>query len=322
MRSIVSSLNGPVFQDVETPVVAAECVLVKIKAAALNRADLDMATGGSHGAAGGIGFPLGLEWSGEIIEVGDGVTQWSVGDRVMGASPGAFSEFIIARLGWIYPIPDSLSFEEAAALPVALQTMHDAIVSNGQLTSGQSVLIQGASSAMGLMGMQIAKHLGASHIIGTSTSLERRDKLAEYGATHVIDTKADNWLKAVYKATRMKGVDVSIDLLAGPLVNTTLQATRVGGRMVNVGRMAGNAGLFDFDQHSMRRITYVGVTFRTRTPAEIMAVIARATEDLLPALASGAIKMPIDHVYRCDEYGTAFERMAQNKHFGKLVLTF
>ncbi len=136
-----------------------------------------------------------------------------------------------------------------------------------------------------------------------------------------MNTRDADWVKQILKATRMKGVDLSVDLLAGPLVNGTLQATRVGGRMINVGRMAGNQGDFDFDQHSMRRIQYVGVTFRTRTPAEIAEVISRARTALMPALCEGRLKMPIDQVFRFEQYADAFERMAKNQHFGKIILS-
>lgn len=323
MRAIVSSAEGPVFNHAfEDPQAGPGQVLVKVQAAALNRADLAMLTGGAHGFAGGLGLPLGLEWAGEVIALGEGVDHLQVGDRVMGAGPGAFTELVVANAKWVYPVPDSLPIEQAAALPVSLQTMHDAISSNGQLESGQTVLIQGASSGMGLMGMQIARLLGASKVIGTSTSADRREQLVAFGAEVVVDTRSDDWVKQVLRATRMKGVDLAVDLLAGPLVNGTLQATRVGGRMVNVGRMAGERTDFDLDQHSMRRITYVGVTFRTRTPAEIGDVIARACHDLMPALADGRLRMPVDRVYRFERVQEAFAHMAANRHFGKVVLAW
>lgn len=321
MRAIVSSANGAVLQEFEKPSVMSGHVIVKVRAAALNRADLAMLTGASHGAAGGMGLPLGLEWAGEIVEVGPEVEGWHVGDRVMAAGPGAFTEYVVANAAWIYPIPDSVSWEQAAALPVAMQTMHDAITSNGQLVAGQSVLIQGASSAVGIMGVQVARLMGASQVIGTSTSAERRERLLGLGADLVVDSRAEDWTAQVLKATRRKGVDLLVDLLAGPLVTPNLLVTKIGGRMVNVGRMAGENGHFDFDLHSMRRITYVGVSFRTRSAAEITEVIARTRRDLIPALAEGKVSMPIDKTYPFEAFADAFERMARNQHFGKIVLT-
>ncbi len=320
MRALVSSPDGLMEKDVEKPSAGPGRVLIKVKASSLNRADLAMLTGAAHGAAGGMGLPLGLEWAGEVVQVGAGVDKIRTGDRVMAAGPGAFAEYAVTHSEWVYQIPDELSYEQAAALPVALQTMHDAISTNGSLVAGQSVLITGASSAVGIMGMQVAKVLGAGIVIGTSSAPEKRARLPEFGADLAVDTGAPDWTKQVLRATRGKGVDLAIDLLAGPLVNDTLQAIRIGGRMVNVGRMAGNSGVFDFDQHSMRRITYVGVTFRTRTPAEITDVVTRASRELMPALRSGALTMPIDHVCRFDRAADAFERMERNRHFGKIVL--
>lgn len=321
MRAIVSSSNGPVLQDIAQPTLGAGQVLVKVHASSLNRADLAMLKGAAHGQVGGLGAPLGLEWAGEVIEVATDVTQWKIGNRVMGAGGGALAEFVIGFAPLIYAIPDQLSYEQAACFPVAMQTMHDALTSNGHLESGQSVLIQGASSAVGLMGMQVAKYLGAGTVIGTSTTAERRACLPNFGADIALDSRAPDWVDSVLEATDDKGVDLVIDMLAGPLMNSNLRATRIGGRIVNVGRMAGEAGEVDFDLHSMRRITYVGVTFRTRSLVEIIQVITRTKKTLGPALEKGALSLPIDGVYALADAAEAFEHMAQNKHFGKIVLS-
>jgi NADPH2:quinone reductase len=295
-------------------------VLVRVGASALNRIDLIMVKGATHGGVGGMGIPLGVEWAGEIVEIAPGVEKWKVGDRVMGAGIGAFAEYTLGHAQRMYAIPAGLSFEQAATLPVGLQTMHDAISTNGMLASGETVLIQGASSGVGLLGMQVAKCLGAGLVIGSSMSQTRRARLNEFGADGVVDTSAPDWVEQVMQATNGKGVDLLIDLVAGPLVNGSMLATRVGGRMVNVGRVAGERGEFDFDLHSMRRITYVGVSFRTRSAVEVAEVVARTTRALGPALNDGVLRMPIDKIYRLEEASEALERMAQNKHFGKIVL--
>jgi len=320
MRAIVASSETPALTDLPMPSPGQDEVLVRVRANSLNRADLMMLKGSYHGGLRGMNFPLGLEWAGELVEVGAAVEGWRVGDRVMAGGLGAFAEYAIGYPPRMYAVPEGMSFEQAATLPVALQTMHDAISTNGMLAKGQTVLIQGASSAMGLMGMQVAKLLGAGKVIGTSTSPERRARLAEFGADVVVDTSAPDWVAQVQSASGGEGVDLLIDLLAGPLMNGNLQATRIGCRMVNVGRMAGNSGEFNFDLHSLRRITYVGVTFRTRSPEDVEEVVARTTRALGPALAGGALRMPIDKVYRFEEAAQAFERMGQNQHFGKIVL--
>ena len=320
MRAIVSSAEGPVLKDIPRPSPGPEEVLVQVKASSLNRADLAMLKGAGHGRVGGMGSALGLEWAGEVVEIGHAVKTWRVGDRVMAGGGGAFAEYATAHARRVYAVPKDLSFEQASTLPVALQTMHDAIATNGMFEAGQTVLIQGASSGVGLMGLQIAKYLRAGLVIGSSTSPQRRARLAEFGADLAIDTRAPDWVAQVLEATGGKGVDLLIDLVAGPVMNGNLGATRVGGRIVNVGRLAGNSGEVDFDLHSMRRITYVGVTFRTRSAAQVEEIVNKASRALGPALAAGALRLPVDKVYRLEQATEAFERMARNEHFGKIVL--
>lgn len=320
MRAIVSTAEGPVLNDVPRPSPGPEQVLVRVKASSLNRADLATLRGAAHGRVGGMGATLGLEWAGEVVEAGSSVKRWRAGDRVMGAGGGAFADYAVANARLIYAVPKDMSFEQASALPVALQTMHDAIVTHGMLEAGQSVLIQGASSGVGLMGLQIAKYLRAGLVIGSSTSPERRGRLAEFGADLAIDTRSPDSVARVLEATGGKGVDLVIDLVAGPLMNENLKATRIGGRIVNVGRMAGERGEIDFDLHSMRRITYVGVTFRTRSVAQVEAINERVTRALMPALSVGLLRLPVDKVCALEDASEAFERMARNQHFGKIVL--
>ncbi|HEX7758600.1 MAG TPA: zinc-binding dehydrogenase [Caulobacteraceae bacterium] len=320
MRAILPSPDGPILQDVSPPTPGPEEVLVRVRAASLNRADLAMLAGAAHGKVGGAGAPLGLEWAGEIVEVGAAVDAWRVGDRVMAAGGAAFADYAVGHTRRIYPVPEGLSFAQAAALPVALQTMHDAIATNGQLQPGQSVLIQGASTGVGLMGLQVAKVLGAGLVIGSSTSAERRAQLTTFGADLAIDTRAPDWVDQVKAATEGKGADLIIDHVAGPVMNPNMRAARVGGRIVNVGRLAGNQGEFDFDLHSLRRITYVGVTFRTRNAAEVEQINALTRQALWPALTEGRLRLPVDAVYPLDRFAEAFARMAQNQHFGKIVL--
>ncbi|ACL05838.1 Alcohol dehydrogenase zinc-binding domain protein [Desulfatibacillum aliphaticivorans] len=321
MRAIISNSHGPVLQEASKPVYGSDGVLVRVRAGSLNRIDLALMKGMTHGGLGGSGFPLGVEWAGEVVEVGGSVTRWAVGDRVMAAGGGAFAEFAVGSERQMYAVPEGVSFEQAACLPVSMQTMHDALSTNGKLAQGQTVLFQGASSGMGIMGMQAAKYLGAGMVIGSSTTQERRDRLKEFGADMVFDSRLPEWVSEVLEATNGRGVDLLIDFLAGPLVNDGLLATRIGGRMINIGRMAGESGEFNFDLHNMRRIKYIGASFRLRTPEEVAAVIEKASEALGPALKEGALRMPMDSVYPMEEAHKAFEKMAQNKHFGKIVIS-
>jgi NADPH2:quinone reductase len=198
--------------------------------------------------------------------------------------------------------------------------MHDAVVTNGRLKPGESVLIQGASSGVGLMGLQIAKLMGAATVIGTSTNPERRARLKEFGADLALDSKDPAWHEAALAATDGKGVDVIVDMLSGPVARQNLLATKILGRIVNVGRLAGMKGEFDFDLHAMRRIDYIGVTFRTRSPAEVREIVRRMRADLWSALEDGKLHLPIDRSFPLDEAVAAQAHMRANAHFGKIVL--
>lgn len=321
MRALLPSADGPQLHEVEVPTPGPGQVLVRVHAAPLNRADLAMRMGAAHGSVGGKGIALGLEWAGQIAALGEGVTGWAVGDRVMGAGPGAFADYTLAFAPLIHAIPDGMSYAQASTLPVALQTMHDAIATAGGFVAGETVLIQGASSGVGLLGLQIAKALGASTVIGTSTSPQKRAQLAEYGADVVLDTNDDDWVQQLVTATDGKGVDLAVDMLAGPLINATMRAVALGGRIVNVGRMAGESGVFDFDLHSMRRIRYTGVTFRTRPGHMVVEIVARARAALGPAMADGRLRLPIDSEFALSDANAAFARMVANQHFGKIILT-
>jgi len=320
MRAILASAEGPVLGSAAEPQLSADRVIVEVRAACLNRYDLKMSRGATHGSAGGIGVPFGMEFAGVIHEVGASVDRWRPGDRVMGTAPGAFAERVSADPSVLYSVPDELNFVEAASLPVGLQTMHDALVARGRFRAGDSVLIHGASSGMGIIGMQIARRLGASSVIGTSTTAARRSRLGDFGADAAVDSSADGWENEVLDHTGGDGVDVVLDLVAGRSVPATMRATKIGGCVVNIGRVAGESGEVDFDLHSMRRITYVGTTFRTRSPQEVADVVTAASDALLSEVAAKHITIPVEHVFDYQDAFDAFELMARNEHFGKVVI--
>lgn len=322
MKAYVLTEEGPKLTEVNPPRPGPAEVLVRVRAAALNRVDLAMTRGHVHGAAGGVGAVLGLEWAGEVVEAGPEVQGLAVGQRVMGSGAGAFAEYATSDYGGVWPIPDAnMSFETAATLPVALRTMHDAVVTNGGLQPGHAVMINGASSGVGLMGLQIAKAMGARLVVGSSTNPERRARLAEFGADLAVDPADEGWVGAVLEATDKRGVDLVVDQVSGPGFRRLMQATRVTGRIVNVGRLGGERAEFDFDLHAMRRITYVGVTFRTRSRAEVREIVRKAREDLWGELEAGRISLPVDQVYPLEEIEAALAHMRANAHFGKVVLS-
>lgn len=322
MKAFVFGAGGAAIADVPQPVPAGVQVLVRVHACGLNRADIGMSKGHAHGTAGGTGTVLGMEWAGEVAALGPDAQGVRVGDRVMGSGQAAFAEYTLADHGRLFKIPDGMTFEDAASLPLALTTMHNAIVTNGALAAGQSVLIQGASSGVGLMAQQIAKAKGASVVIGSSTDPGRRGRLTEFGADLAVDSNDPGWVDQVLEATGGRGVDLVIDQVSGKLVSQTLRATRVLGRIVNVGRLGGTHADFDFDTHAARRIHYIGVTFRSRSIEEIREIFTKVRADLWPAVEGRQLRLPIDRVYAFDEIADAFARMEANRHFGKIVVRF
>ena len=190
MQAAYVGEDGLEIGDVSRPEPKPQEILVRVRTAALNRADLAVASGAAHGAMGGRGTVPGLEFAGEIAALGSDVTNWKVGDRVMCSGAGGYAEYAVTDYLRALPIPEGFDFDRAATLPLALQTMHNALVENGGMSAGDSVLILGASSGVGLMGQQIARHLGARVVIGSSTDDARRAKLTEFGAHHAISQRA------------------------------------------------------------------------------------------------------------------------------------
>ncbi|MGJ4885728.1 quinone oxidoreductase family protein [Bradyrhizobium sp. HKCCYLRH1065] len=321
MKAYVYGAQGAAITDIAKPTPKGTQVLVRVRACGLNRADLGMTKGHVHGAAGGVGTVLGMEWAGEVAELGPNARGVKIGDKVMGSGSAAFAEYTLADHGRLFHAPSNMNFDEAATLPIALTTMHNAVVTNGALQPGQRVLVQGASSGVGLMAMQIAKLKGASLVVGSSTDAMRRGRLKEFGADLAIDSSDPAWVDQVLQATNGEGVDLIIDQVSGKVANQNLAATKVLGRIVNVGRLGGTHADFNFDLHAARRITYVGVTFRTRSIEEIRTIFDEVKKDIWSAVEQRTLRLPIDRVFAFDDIGAAFAHMEANKHLGKIVVT-
>ena len=319
MKAAVATDKGLEVRDIPQPKPKPHEILVRVKAAGLNRADLNAARGaGGHGA---VGATLGIDWAGEVVEAGSEVQGgFKPGDRVMCAGAGGYAEYAVADWGRVSPMPAGFGFEQAATLPVAVNTMHDALITNGRLKPGESVLIQGASSGVGLMALQIAKLMGARLVIGTSTNAARRGRLKEFGADLAVDTSNPAWPDEVLKATDGKGVNLIIDQVSGSVAIGNLKATAILGRIVNVGRLGGGKAEFDFDLHAARRITYIGVTHRTRSVDELREETRVMWKDLAAPIAAGKLHLPIDKAFPLGEAAAAHAHMKANQHFGKILL--
>jgi NADPH2:quinone reductase len=302
MKAAVFAKQGLELREVSQPQPKADEVLVRVRYAGLNRRDLTRTPGDE-------GTVPGMDWAGERVDTGEPV-------MCMGA--GGYAEYAVASC--VLPLPKGIALEQAAVLPLALLTMHDALIGNGRLQRGESVLIQGGSSGVGLMGLQIAKLTGARLVIGSSRRAEHRSRLKEHGADLAIDTSDARWPDQVLEATGGKGVDLVIDQVSGNIFNATQKATAITGRIVNVGRLGGMSAEFDFNLHALRRIQYIGVTFRTRSRDEVRAIAERMRQDLWPALEAGKLRLPIDRVFALAEAEEAQAHMRANRHFGKIVL--
>lgn len=321
MKAAVVGDNGLEIREIETPEPAPNEVLVRVRACGLNRADAMVASGMAHGRAGGPGTVPGIEYVGEVVETGAEVGNVSVGDRVMCTGVEGWGEYATADWGRTVPIPaNNMTWAQAATLPVGLQTMHNAAVTAGRMQAGDAVMIQGASTGVGIMGMQIAKALGARLVIGSSTNPDRRARLSEFGADLAVDSQDPGWVDQVLEATDGEGVDLIVDQISGYVANQNLAATRILGRIVNVGRLGGFTGEFNFDLHAARRIDYIGVTFRTRSVQEVRDVVAAMKADLWDAVEAGELTLPIDREFAFDDAAEAVDYMKANKHFGKIVM--
>ncbi len=319
MKAAIVGETGLEIRDVPQPTPKPTEVLVKVRAIGMNRADLPGIYGSGH--ARDVGAMPGIEWAGEVVSCGAETKGVKPGDRVMCTGRAAYAEYAVTDYGRVTPVPaNNMSWEQAATLPTGLGTMHDAIVTNGRMKKGDAVLIQGASSGVGLLGQQIAKYLGARLVIGTSTNDGRRARLKEYGADLAIDTRKPDWSEEVLKATDGKGVDVIVDMVSASVANQNLKATAIMGRIVNVGRLGGGHGEFDFDTHARRRIAYIGVTHSTRSMTELREEVRRWREDLWDAVVDGTLHLPIDRTFRLDEAEEAQKHMRTNSHFGKIVM--
>ncbi|MEU3615291.1 zinc-binding dehydrogenase [Streptomyces sp. NPDC006872] len=321
MRALMGGA-GPEWdvRNVDVPTPGPGQIRVRVRAAAVNRADLYMLQGTYNPRAKTSDlFTAGLEFAGEVDAIGADVRHRSVGDRVMGVTLGAFAPYALVDHRHVITVPESLSWTDAAALPVALATEHDALAQGG-FGLRQSVLVVGATSSVGLIGVQLAKALGAAQVIATTTSGSKAEALKSVGADVVVDTASENLAEAVANVTGGAGVDLALDHVGGQLFADTFLATRVGGTVVNVGRLAGAESTIDLNQLSFRRLRVLGTTFSVRTPDELAEACAALATDVVPAVEEGRVRAVVDRVFAFDDAKAAADHMRSNTAVGKIVL--
>ena len=307
--------------DVPAPAIGPRELLVRVRAAALNRADLAQRAGRYRQAATAReGVPIGgLEAAGEVVAVGAQVTLHRVGDRVMGMCSGGFAECIALDERIALPVPGALDWPQAAATPVALLTEHDALATRARLQPGESVLIHAAASGVGLIGVQIAKLLGAAPLLATAGDARKAEVVRALGADVTIEHRRQDF-EAIAAEHTPHGVDVVIDHVGAALLPANLRALAVGGRLVSVGRLGERIGEIDLDLLARKNLQLLGASFRTRTLEQYGEVAWRAADALLPALADGRLRPLVDSVFPLERAAEAQERMLENRHVGKIVL--
>ena len=326
MKAIViekSDAGGSlVYRDVPDPIVGPDDLLVAVRACALNRADVLQRMGGYPQPGPRPEFEIpGLEYAGEVVEAGSRVEGFAPGDRVMGLVPGGgYAELVSVPQRLALKVPDSLSWQEAGATPEVYITAHDALL-QCNLQAGERVLIHAVGSGVGVAGVQIAKAMGASQVIGTAGSAEKLASAAELGLDVGANYREQDFAEVVHGATGGAGVDVVLDVIGADYWEQNLRALARQGRMVEVGLMSGadleNASLGPL---LMKRLQVRGTTLRAR-PLEQKAAATRAFEkSVLPHIASGRIKVVVDSVYPLSEAAAAQAYMEANANFGKIVL--
>ena len=303
-------------RDAPVPEPKAGEVLTRVRAAGLNRGEFIA----GHGLSGGAAKVGGIEAAGEVVKVGEGVTQFRPGDRIMGRAYGAYAEFTIHRIGDAMPAPAKLSWEVAAGAGIAYLTAYDMLWPGGELKSGEWLLVAGASAGVGVASVQLGKLIGAK-VIGTSGSADKLKKLAALGLDVGLQNRNGGFEKAVMEATGGKGVNLVVNNVGGTVFAECVRALAYRGRLATVGYVDGvvKAEMDILALHS-KRLKLFGVSNKMRSAAEIAEGVRGFSRDVLPALASGHLRPVIDRVFSFAELAQAKAYMESNAHLGKIIL--
>lgn len=326
MRAVViTAPGGPEVleeREVARPTPAPSQVLVRIHATALNRADLLQRRGHYPAPPGAAADIPGLEYAGEVVEVGSGVRELAEGDRVMGLlGGGGYAEYAVVQERMAVPIPDALSFEEAAAVPEVFITAHDALFTRLKLGPGERLLIHAVGSGVGTAALQLARVAGAT-VLGTSRTSWKLERAVELGLDLAIDTGAGGFEEPVSEATAGEGVHAILDLVGGTYLEENLRSLASLGRQVVVGTVSGTRAEIDLGVLLRSRVTLVGTVLRSRPAEEKIAATMAFRRHALPFLADGRIEPVIDRVMPMSDVREAHAHMEENASFGKIVLSW
>jgi NADPH2:quinone reductase len=309
-------------REVQRPTVPPGHVLLRVHASSINRAEFRRL----HNLRTQPGRPApeervgGGDAAGEIAGLGQGVTGFKLGDRVMGRCAGGFAEYALLDAREVMPAPASLSWEEAACVPVVFVVVHDALFVSGQLRAGETLLVTAIPSGVGVAALALGKYLGA-RVIGTSRSAAKLDKLKAHGLDLGIVTGSDGFGAALAPAIGEKGVDMIVDNIGADILASCIEALAVGGRYVTIGRMSGVLkGELDVDRLAEHRLHLYGVSNRLRNAAQRAKSMRRFVADLMPALSEGKIRPIIDRSFPLADLALAQAHVEADRHVGKVVI--
>jgi putative PIG3 family NAD(P)H quinone oxidoreductase len=324
MRALrISKPGGPEVlevADVPAPEPKRDELLVRVRAAGVNRADT-MQRRGHYPPPPGFPEDIpGLEYAGEVAATGSDVRHHRVGQRVFGLTGGgAQAEYLVVPETLALPTPEGLSDVEAGAIPEAYITAHDALFTQGSLAPGETVLIHAIGSGVGLAALQIARAIGC-RVLGTSRSPAKLADAVALGLDVPIDVSTELFDDAVMRATHGRGVDVIIDFIGADYFERNLNSLATKGRLIFVSTLSGTEVALSIRILMAKRLRLAGTMLRHRSLDEKVAATRAFAHQVLPLLANGAIKVPIDHVYPVADAAVAHRRMEANENFGKLVL--
>jgi putative PIG3 family NAD(P)H quinone oxidoreductase len=294
-------------------------VLIRVQAAGVNRPDVFQRLGLYPPPPGASPY-LGLEVAGEIVKVGDAVKKWKAGDLVCALTPGGgYAQYCVTDEGSCLPIPRGLSMLEAAAIPENYFTVWSNIVDMGHLQKGETILIHGGSSGIGITAIQLAKMLGAT--VFTTVGNEAKHKAClKLGADQVIVYKDEDFVEKVKEFTQQKGVDVILDMVGGSYIQRNINSLAMDGRLLQVAFLEGSKVQLDVQAIMRRRLTYTGATLRPRSHAQKAHLAQSLFDHVWPKLELGQCLPVIDSVYLLEDVIRAHERMQSSAHIGKIML--
>lgn len=301
------------------PEVGEDEILVEVKAAALNRADI-LQRLGKYPPPLGASPVLGLEIAGTVAEVGSKVFKWKTGDKVFGLIPGGgYAQYAVIHEEMAMKIPDNLTFEQAAAIPEAFLTAYQAIVWLAELKPAEYILIHAGASGVGTAAIQLAGEIGAKIII--TASAEKHFICKELGAEVLIDYKSQNFREVVMRTTNDYGVDVVIDFIGANYFNDNIESLARDGRLILLATLSGGkVKEFDVRQILSKRLKIIGSTLRSRSLEYQIKLTKDFKQFAYEKISSGKIKPVIDKVYDWKDVAQAHMRMEENKNIGKIVL--